>query len=68
MNKRYLLIAGDTYYPSSGTRDWIGFFDTYEEAESQLTYSVGKYSDNYIDKNGNTYDWYHVIDLWKWTK
>ena len=51
MNKPFLLIAGYNYYPESGTNDWIGRFETHEEASSQietieievpLTYIKGK--------------------------
>lgn len=36
MKKPYLLIAGDYYYPSADTDDWIGCFETYEAAEKHL--------------------------------
>jgi hypothetical protein len=36
MKKPFLLIAGDGYYPSSGTGDWIDCFGTYEEAKEQV--------------------------------
>jgi hypothetical protein len=36
MKKPFLLIAGDAYYPSSGTGDWIGCFETQKEAEEQV--------------------------------
>lgn len=52
--KRFLLIAGDNYYPRSGTREWIGCFETEEEAEKA-------YRECY------TYcDWYQIIDLGDW--
>jgi hypothetical protein len=35
MNKPYLLIAGDCYYPHD-TLDWVGCFSTYEEAREQV--------------------------------
>ena len=37
MNKPYLLIAGENFYPSRDTGDWIGCFSTYEEAKAQVT-------------------------------
>jgi hypothetical protein len=40
MKKPYLLIAGDCYYPSSDTGDWIGCFETYEEAKAQVEVKV----------------------------
>lgn len=36
MKKPFLLIAGDGYYPSSGTGDWIDCFETCEEAKEQV--------------------------------
>ena len=33
--KYFLLIAGDNYYPA-GLEDWIGTFETYEEATSRV--------------------------------
>ena len=53
MRKRFLLIAGDKYYPSSRTGDWRGCFETYEKAEEKLK----EYD----------YDWYEIVDLREWT-
>lgn len=36
MNRPYLLIAGDGYYPSPGTGDWIECYETYGEAEDRI--------------------------------
>jgi len=33
--KTYLLIAGEHFYPSADTGDWVGCFSTYEEAKAQ---------------------------------
>lgn len=55
MNKPYLLIAGDNYYPSSGTEDWRGTYSTYEEAEAALK-----------DIERGDYDWYEIVDLRWW--
>jgi hypothetical protein len=38
MKKPYLLTAGDGYYPTSGTGDWIGCYETAEEALEQVEY------------------------------
>jgi len=35
MNKPYLLIAGDKYYPEEGTQDWVACYATREEAEQR---------------------------------
>ena len=34
--KKFLLLAGQHYYPGAGTQDWIGTFETKEEAEKRL--------------------------------
>lgn len=38
MKKPFLLIAGEGYYPSSGTGDWIGCYETYDEAKEQVKF------------------------------
>jgi hypothetical protein len=50
MNKPYLLIAGDYYYPQGRTSDWISCFSTYEEAREQVEFVV---SHVYYTKGGN---------------
>jgi hypothetical protein len=50
--KRFLLIAGGVYYPRMGTGDWVGAFETYEEAEKHA--------------KENPTDWYNIIDLIAW--
>lgn len=35
--KRYLLFAWDQYYPSGGWNDFIGCFDSFEEAQQFLS-------------------------------
>lgn len=56
--KLFLLTAGDQYYPRSGSSDWIGFFETYEEAKAKV---IGTTKPYIID--GTDYDWYDIIDL-----
>lgn len=57
--KRYILLAGDNYYPS-GWGDFQGAFDSLEEAknkgESLTTSPPGKFT-------SPPSDWYEVIDL-----
>ena len=38
MRKPFLLTAGDHYYPSSGTGDWIGCYETEKEALEQVEF------------------------------
>lgn len=56
IKKPYLLIAGDRYYPSSHTDDWVGCFETYEEAEKEFK-SVNEQRE---------YDWHDIVDLREW--
>lgn len=45
--KRYLLFAGESYYPVGGWKDFVDSYDTIEEAVS------------YGRAAG---DWWHVVD------
>lgn len=59
--KKYLLLAGDNYYPQSGTEDWIGIFETKEEAENRYKEFVKEqFSQNDL--------WYEIVDLEEWIK
>ena len=33
MTKKYLLFAGSQYYPEGGASDFIGFYDTIQDAQ-----------------------------------
>ena len=46
---RFLLFAGDTYYPSGGWRDLEGNFETLEQAEAAA---------EELDP-----DWWHIVDM-----
>ncbi len=50
--KRYLLFAGDYYYPVGGMEDFIGDFSTIERAKNKGVELI---------KN-NKADWAHVYD------
>ncbi len=63
--KRYLLIAGDRYYPQAGTDDWVGCFETREEAEAQVVLTK---EHNQEHKAPIVRDWYVVVDLMEWVK
>ena len=58
MIKPYLLIAGDNYYPSSGTGDWIYSYETEEEAREKW--------EEISSKSKYRYDWYEIVDLRDW--
>lgn len=50
--KRYLLFAGEEYYPSGGWNDFRGAFDTLEEARLAA-----------FEPRGCEYGyWFHVVD------
>lgn len=58
-------MAGDGYYPRSGTGNWIGCFETMKEAlEEVKTENKSTYSQYEI--NGTGYDWYKIEDLRNW--
>ena len=62
--KFFLLTAGDHYYPSHGTGDWIATFETLEEAEGVVT----KVTDQHYTIYGCRYEWYEIIDLKDWVQ
>lgn len=51
--KRFILFAGDDYYPHGGWQDFRGFFDTIEECYEKLA------------KTTIPYDWAHAYDTKK---
>ena len=78
MKKPYLLIAGLNYHPEmkvipvcGGTNCWKGFFQTYEEAKSQVEYELEDYGGGVFNEgywvNGEWCDWYEIVDLREWT-
>ena len=77
--KRFLLTAGDSYYPQSGDGDWVDMFETREEAEAQVItkqeheyFSRGPRKGQIKESHTIRYikdrriDWYEVIDLETW--
>lgn len=77
--KRFLLMAGENYYPQEGTADWIDSFSSKEEAEAAVVTevigikeyaSMGQkktYQDIRYKVCGKPYDWYQIVDLETWT-
>jgi len=55
--KPYLLIAGDNYYPSAYTGDWVACYATEEEAKEKW---------EELSKNKYSNDWYEIVDLREW--
>lgn len=77
--KRFLLTAGDSYYPQTCDGDWVAMFDTREEAESLIQHeTVHEYfsrgprkgqikSSKQVTKIRDIeVDWYDIIDLHNW--
>ena len=48
--KRYLLFAGDVYYPLGGMNDLFGDFDSMDEAVAKM------------QATNDDHDWWHVYD------
>lgn len=62
MQKRFILFAGDHYYPEGGWDDFQGFFDTAEEA-----FAKAKEKIIFEDNSGSySFDWYNVVDALTW--
>lgn len=59
--KPFLLIAGDNYYPSAYTDDWIESYTTYQDAKNAVSLSGDK-----IIINNRKYDWFDIVDLREW--
>lgn len=50
--KRYLLFAGQRYYPGGGWNDYRGSFETADLAIRHIA-----------KRDVDTYDWWQVVDL-----
>jgi len=55
----FALFAGDTYYPGGGWSDFVGVFDTTEEAEKAA--ALGWLNED--DETYRPYDWHHIVNL-----
>jgi hypothetical protein len=68
MNKPFLLIAGDHFYPEPGTHDWIDRFSSEDEAKEGIC-SISEKSccmDGKYMIKGRAYDWYEIVNLETW--
>lgn len=71
MKKPFLLIMGSDYYPSRGTGDWQGTYESYEEAEDNVVETETEHYSLKEDTSDNSYDyydWYKIVDLRNWTE
>ena len=77
--KKWLLICSAQYYPSAGTGDWIGTFETLEEAESMILNldpdaitgpcKGGKTVEGEFDLKNTTWGYYNsytIVNLEEW--
>ena len=55
MLEKFALFAGQNYYPGGGWEDFVGMYESLEEAREAF-YKSGK--DSVIP-----YEWGHVVDL-----
>ena len=68
--KKFLLLAGQDYYPGRKTDDWVGCYSTKEEAESHITKTSLEYKGRtlytYKVNDIDPVDWYEIVDLEEW--
>lgn len=53
---RYILFAGETYYPGGGWNDFVADGDTVEELELITKKMEG------ADNSSHDWDWWHIVD------
>ena len=63
MLKRFLLFAGEDYYPLAG---WNTFIDSYNSLDDAMS-GIVKVEDRQYTINGieGEYEWYEIVDLVK---
>lgn len=54
--QRYILFAGDGFYPEGGWNDWRGNYEKLEDLKEDL------------EKLNETwhFDWWHIVDMTTW--
>jgi hypothetical protein len=64
--KAYALFAGDNYYPAGGSNDFVGYFETHQEAidrADQLGTEWCEYRDSdHLRCPKHSADWWHVAE------
>jgi hypothetical protein len=73
MNKPFLLMVGNDYYPARGTGDWIGCYSSVEVAKSKIIISEDKWCPVKLNEPNSKYhndefNWYDIIDLRQWSE
>jgi len=61
--KRFLLFYGDIHYPSGGMKDFVGDYDTKEDALNAITETVNT-DKSYYDTEEKKWEnsWAHIYD------
>lgn len=58
--QRFMLFAGECFYASGGFHDWVGSFETLEDAvrcaESKVKLYIGS------DVESDAFEWWHIFD------
>ncbi len=60
--KRFLVFAGDCYYPEGGMNDFQEDFDTLEEARSFEAKIKKKLESDWGDLNWHDFNWTRIWD------
>lgn len=59
--RRFAVFGGACYYACGGFHDYIGSFDTLEEAEWIATLTHEIHPD--IDRQEDNFEWWHIFDM-----
>lgn len=66
--KRYLVFAGDAYYPAGGWDDFREAFNTLDEAK-EYAETIRRKNASFDHKRVyDTFDWQQIVDLEKMEK
>lgn len=70
IEKPFLVIMGDDYYPCKETKDWKVTFSTLTEAQNavRIVESLATPRYKHYEFTGDSwhYDWYQIVDLRDW--
>lgn len=57
---KFLLFAGENYYPNGGYKDFKGIFSSIDAAKKEGERLINQY-------HLNSFDWYHIVSLTTFT-
>jgi hypothetical protein len=57
---KYLVFAGDEFYPSGGAEDFVSAFDSCQEAAAECIRMMALSTDS---RNRDNWTWIHVFDV-----